>query len=209
MSVTGIHIAAVVVFYVISLGVLYFILKRQKNPVTITKTITETVEKVVYKDREPTVEECVGIIQKADRGDLLSRPFTVDEAYRVLREHSKALKLDPTKRAGLQPGGAIAPEDVTALDEVLTEEQKAIRQKINDLQKAEREMYVPASYHADLEHKFYGTTVTIGRWSRDGLDKRVHHLEITENQMYIDGTLQTINPGDLEHVKQVLQAAKA
>jgi hypothetical protein len=186
-----------------------FMGRSEKKPITVTKTITETVEKVVYKDREPTVEECVEMIKKAEREDLLARPFTVEEAYLVLKQQSKVLKLDPTKRNSLQPGSMPGgPGSTPGMDEILTEDQKAIRQKIQDLQKAEREMFVPSTYHADLEHKFYGTQVTIGRWSRSGLDKRLHLLEITENQMYIDGSPQTINPSDLEHIKQVLQASK-
>lgn len=173
---------------------------------TITRTITETVEKLVYKDREPTVDESVELIKKAGREDLLFKAFTLTDAYEMLRAQKKHLQLDRTKRNSLQPGSQpLVPHE---FDEIVNADQQQMRDKIAELQKAEREMYVPSTYHADLEHKFYGTSVTIGRWSRAGLEKRLHILEITQNQLFIDQQPQPINPSDLEHIKQVLQHSK-
>lgn len=195
----GVAVVISVVFFVIQS-------KKQNRP-QIIKTITETLEKIVYKDREPTVDECLDLIKKAGRDDLLFKEMTIVDAYQLLKAKQKELNLDPTKRNSLQPSNGV-PTMPGEWEQTQTKAQVEMSQRIQDMQKAQSEQYVPHEYHPDLEHKFYGTTVTIGKWSRDGLDKRLHMLEISNNVLYIDQQPQPINPTDLDNIKQVLTSQR-
>lgn len=120
---------------------------------------------------------------------------TAHEA-RILRAKS-FYQLDPTKRKSLQPTN----------QEGLPKGWDEAVARPDDLVK--RPMPLTAPLEDSFHHVFYGSMLRVGDVTiASGLSKTTHKLEITKDQLLIDGHPQAINQGDLERIKDMLRSTR-
>ncbi len=132
-------------------------------------------------------------------GDLLKIKAdspTAAEARRLMEQ--PYYKLDRTKRKSLQPTNqANLPKGWDV--ELPTLEDRVTK----------KPMRLTPSLEQSFTHNFYGSTLMVGDVRlAAGLSKAMHKLEITKDQLLIDGHPQDVNQGDLERIKEMIRSTR-
>lgn len=132
-------------------------------------------------------------------GDLIklkAESPTSQEARRLMQQ--PYYKLDKTKRKSLQPTNQANLPKGWDTELVKPEPRVTITP-----------MPLTPSLEHSFTHSFYGSTLMVGdvRMAA-GLSKAMHKLEITKDQMLIDGHPQDINQGDLERIKEMIRSTR-
>lgn len=130
---------------------------------------------------------------------LSSGQIAASEARKVIQQ--PAFRMDPTKRRSLQPNNQppMPPPSVEVKPKPLEVEPR----------KTQTAMPFTPNLSASFEHRFYGSSLTIGEIRiGGGLSKGLHTLEITKDQLLIDSVPQNVNQGDLERIKEMIRSTQ-
>ena len=113
---------------------------------------------------------------------------------------------DSTKHKSLMPGNSALRGLPKILEDVMapTQQKVEMRERISQMIKAEQEMPT-APFKEDFSHNFFGSQITIGNVTIQNLPKKLHILDITNDQLYIDGQHRPMHTGEIERIKTILR----